>query len=103
MNRHGIACPVHFHDFTGFPLDPERCLRGTGIGTVLVTELCVLVGKQSLRLTLGAILGPQQGHSYPRLCELIGNVLVIRDLSSLMDTLARIEDLLKLLISQGVR
>ena len=57
-NNQGAAGPVHFHEFAGFPADPQCCLFGRGIGMVFFIELGVRIGNRPGRLAFHAVLCP---------------------------------------------
>jgi len=50
-NSHGTASPIHFHEFAGFPVDPQRCLFRSSVGMVLFIKLNVLIDDRPGNLT----------------------------------------------------
>ena len=75
-NRQGAAGPVHFHEFAGFPADPQRCLFGRSVGMVLFIELGVLIGDRPGSLAFRAVFCPQEREGHVGLREFIINVFI---------------------------
>ena len=72
-NSQGAAGPVHFHEFAGFPADPQCCLFGRGISMVLFIELGVLIGDCPGSFVFRAVICPQEREGHVGLRKFIIN------------------------------
>ena len=102
-NSQGAAGPVHFHEFAGFPADPQRCLFGGSVGMVLFIELGVLIGDHTGSLAFRAVLCPQECEGHVGLREFFINVFIIRHKPPFPAGASRIQDLFQIPVGKGGR